>query len=135
MFCPKCGKENSDENKFCVNCGTKLIKLTDTHPPDEEKWEYHSLSLTDIDARLSGTSLDDFQSKIINIFSDEGWILDKQSSSTTGLLHTGLGGERIDLTFKRIKKPGNLAPSINANEAYQRWLCNLGSIGKLWTKL
>lgn len=24
MFCPKCGKENDDENLFCASCGTKL---------------------------------------------------------------------------------------------------------------
>ena len=24
MFCPKCGKENSDENKFCDKCGESL---------------------------------------------------------------------------------------------------------------
>ncbi len=24
MFCPNCGKENSDENKFCANCGCIL---------------------------------------------------------------------------------------------------------------
>ena len=24
MFCHNCGKENNDENQFCVNCGTKL---------------------------------------------------------------------------------------------------------------
>lgn len=24
MFCPKCGKENSDGTKFCANCGAKV---------------------------------------------------------------------------------------------------------------
>lgn len=24
MFCPKCGKENSDGTKFCANCGTNI---------------------------------------------------------------------------------------------------------------
>lgn len=31
MFCPKCGKENSENNVFCLYCGTKLenIKIAD----------------------------------------------------------------------------------------------------------
>ena len=24
MFCPKCGKQNSDDTKFCNNCGTSI---------------------------------------------------------------------------------------------------------------
>lgn len=26
MFCPKCGKENSDQNDFCIYCGVKIDK-------------------------------------------------------------------------------------------------------------
>lgn len=26
MFCPKCGKENSDQNTFCLYCGFKLVE-------------------------------------------------------------------------------------------------------------
>ena len=26
VFCPKCGKENPATNKYCTNCGVKLIK-------------------------------------------------------------------------------------------------------------
>ena len=26
MYCENCGKKNSDEAKFCINCGTKLEK-------------------------------------------------------------------------------------------------------------
>lgn len=35
MICPKCGKENSIETKFCAECGTKLTDspaTTDTRP-------------------------------------------------------------------------------------------------------
>ena len=26
MYCPKCGQQNADENKFCLKCGEALIK-------------------------------------------------------------------------------------------------------------
>ncbi len=25
MYCPKCGQQNADENKFCLKCGAALI--------------------------------------------------------------------------------------------------------------
>jgi uncharacterized membrane protein YvbJ len=28
-ICPVCGIENADKNKFCLNCGTKLMDLKD----------------------------------------------------------------------------------------------------------
>lgn len=30
MFCPKCGKENSENNDFCLYCGTKLENIKET---------------------------------------------------------------------------------------------------------
>ncbi|WP_366513129.1 zinc ribbon domain-containing protein [Methanoregula sp.] len=27
MYCQKCGKENSDDNKFCKECGASLIQI------------------------------------------------------------------------------------------------------------
>ena len=32
MFCPKCGKKNDDEAKFCNSCGTSLSGKPATQP-------------------------------------------------------------------------------------------------------
>ena len=34
MFCPKCGKENSDDVRFCSACGTKIEKLNTSNLMD-----------------------------------------------------------------------------------------------------
>jgi len=28
MFCPKCGKENQNDAKFCLNCGTNISTMS-----------------------------------------------------------------------------------------------------------
>lgn len=37
MFCPKCGKENNDDAKFCQECGTKLTINSDDSSQNEEE--------------------------------------------------------------------------------------------------
>jgi len=31
MFCSKCGENNNQDNKFCMNCGNKLITSEDSY--------------------------------------------------------------------------------------------------------
>ena len=33
MFCPTCGREESQERKFCVACGTNLERVTKAISP------------------------------------------------------------------------------------------------------
>ncbi len=34
MYCPKCGKENTDSSQFCISCGTKIEE------PEQKKTDY-----------------------------------------------------------------------------------------------
>jgi len=36
IFCPKCGKENNEEAKFCQYCGTKLTNLENKKPAQKK---------------------------------------------------------------------------------------------------
>ena len=42
MFCKKCGKEISDDSKFCEGCGenlevnSKVVNINETNPPKKE---------------------------------------------------------------------------------------------------
>lgn len=50
MFCPECGFENEDENKFCLKCGKVLImqdlaEKQITSEEDKEKEEFLQLAL------------------------------------------------------------------------------------------
>jgi hypothetical protein len=42
MICPNCGQENSEDSKFCENCGSKLTKGSlvpkSTTQPEKEGW-------------------------------------------------------------------------------------------------
>lgn len=43
MFCTRCGKETTDDNTFCVNCGNAVQSAvsTDTRPDDREEPKDH----------------------------------------------------------------------------------------------
>jgi hypothetical protein len=60
MFCPRCGAENEDANRFCVNCGSELTKA-DAAPdfPTSTKDRLGRLIGTDRKARLitAGTAV------------------------------------------------------------------------------
>ena len=38
MFCPTCGREDSQERKFCPSCGTNLERVTKALLPGAEGW-------------------------------------------------------------------------------------------------
>ncbi len=47
MFCPHCGSENADTNKFCQNCGASLTSNTPTRKPEAR-------STTGLESNLAG---------------------------------------------------------------------------------
>ena len=36
MFCTKCGKTNTNNNKFCTQCGSKLVSEKPAHKPEQQ---------------------------------------------------------------------------------------------------
>jgi len=38
MFCPTCGREGSNERKFCPSCGTNLERVSKVISPRAESW-------------------------------------------------------------------------------------------------
>ena len=45
MFCPKCGKENSDSSKFCANCGTniEIVAASKYHSHSGWHWQLNDI--------------------------------------------------------------------------------------------
>ena len=39
MFCPKCGKENSDYAQFCTGCGSDLSPINQTPQPSQQSYQ------------------------------------------------------------------------------------------------
>lgn len=42
MYCPKCGKQISDDSKFCPYCGAKIT--VDVKEPTKQSFSYQSTS-------------------------------------------------------------------------------------------
>ena len=42
-FCPECGRQNSEANKFCVHCGKKLAAAEDAISADQQNGEIDKL--------------------------------------------------------------------------------------------
>lgn len=42
MYCPKCGKENSDNTSFCIYCGTRLVNVENSAETTVLKQNYYA---------------------------------------------------------------------------------------------
>ncbi len=85
MFCPKCGKENPDENKFCVYCGNalklniteektkKIIPKSDkfkgTEYQNDENWAYKKVTINAFSHKRFMKKLENKKKKM----TDDGW--------------------------------------------------------------
>jgi len=52
MFCPKCGKQNNDDAKFCMECGFDISKINLDKTEQKQKEEESITPLPDAEQSL-----------------------------------------------------------------------------------
>ena len=56
MFCPKCGAQNADKNKFCLGCGAPLLAKSQVTPEPESKAPTAQVSQTQAAGMVAGAA-------------------------------------------------------------------------------